>query len=42
MVERRPLLLLALNRLYAPAAKDPRRPLLLRAIDRLYQTGWSA
>ena len=53
MAERRPLLLQALNRLYAPAeveragitpgpGKDARRPLLLRAIDRLYQNGWSA
>jgi len=54
MVERRPLLLDALNRIYASeppgeqvllgdAQRAPeRRPLLLRAIDRLYQHGWSA
>ncbi len=45
MAERRPLLLDALNRLYARRAPR-RRPLLLRAIDRLYQdlgpNGWSA
>jgi len=41
MAQRRPLLLQALNRIYA--RKEPeRRPLLLRAIDRLYPNGWSA
>ena len=40
MAQRRPLLLAALNRIYAPA--EDRRPLLLRAIDRLYPNGWSA
>jgi len=54
MVQRRPLLLEALNRIYArndpgsgtesrPLHLGPeRRPLLLRAIDRLYPNGWSA
>lgn len=44
MEQRRPLLLRALNRIYAPPA-TARRPLLLRAIDvvgRIYPNGWSA
>lgn len=40
MEQRRPLLLKALNRLYAPT--ENRRPLLLRAISRLYPNGWPA
>ena len=40
MAQRRPLLLAALNRIYAPA--EDKRPFLLRAIDRLYPNGWSA
>lgn len=43
MEQRRPLLLRALNRIYAPV--ETRRPLLLRAIDvvaRSYANGWSS
>lgn len=39
MAQRRPLLLAALNRIYAPAE---RRRFLMAAIDRLYPNGWSA
>jgi len=45
MAQRRPLLLQALNRIYASPTATARRPLLLRAIDvvgRIYPNGWSA